>query len=152
MKANCFFTGTASTPPLSLEQLAELARRTDYCARRLAREMGLTRRTLERRFQKQMGCAPGEWLAQRRMADAETLLQSQVSLKVVSTMLAYRDLSGFYREFRRRLDCTPGEYQARHITLPSGAPTTTATIQLSQTDNILSQTDNARRLPATRVT
>ncbi len=139
------FTGPAAADLFSIEQLTELPRRANYCAQRLAVIMGFSRRTLERRFRQQMDCTPGEWLAQRRMADAVAMIERQVSLKVVSTSVAYRNPSGFYREFRRRLDCTPGEYQARYLGL--GPISSVALIP----EKNLSQTDNPCSLPALRV-
>ena len=146
VKANCFFTGTTASQLLCVEQLIELARRVDYCAHRLAIELRVTRRTLERRFREQLGCAPGEWLAQRRMADAVTLLEQRFSTKEVAETLAYRHSSSFFREFRRRIGCTPSAYLQTRVALK---------IQLrpslmSQTATFLSQTATSPRLPESR--
>jgi AraC-like DNA-binding protein len=145
VKANCFFTGTPAPQLLCVDQLVELARRVDYCAHRLAIELRLTRRTLERRFREQLGCAPGEWLAHRRMADAVMLIERRFTMKEVADGVGYQHSSSFVREFRRRVGCAPSAYlKTRPVVTPvlvSYLPT-----PVSQTANLLSQTANSPRL------
>lgn len=150
MKANCFVHRHGSTQSLFAGQLAELARRTGYCARRLAGALGLTRRTLERRFHRQLGCAPGEWLLRVRMSDAMALLEWRFSTKEVATALAYEDRCSFAREFQRRLACTPAEYQSHHFGVPSRRLEPPARATVAEVTARLSQSITFARLPLRR--
>lgn len=132
---------------MSTEQLTELARRANYCAQHLAAALNLKRRTLERQFQSQLGCAPGEWLAQQRMCDAILLLKHRLSTKEVATAVAFRDRASFSREFRRRLDCTPAQYQFNHFGVNSRRLEPPERSLLASTSLALSQTVTLAGLP-----
>ncbi len=98
---------------MSSDDLIALARRTTYCVHRLAGALRLTRRTLTRHFRAKLNSSPGDWLAQRRMCDAMTLLREGRVVKEVADALGYHQPPQFCREFRRRLGCTPSEFAAQ---------------------------------------
>jgi len=105
--------------------LADRARRCGFEACRLARELGLTIRTFERRFRAAFGCVPRRWLAEQQMRDAAGLLESGFNTKQVAVALGYGHAPSFFREFRRCFGCTPVEYLAKRtepIRIPSLMP------------------------------
>lgn len=104
---------TGTTPPqwLSVDEIAELARRTEYQPKRLARELGLTPRTFERRFQRAFECAPRDWLAVEKMRQAAALLAQGWNTKEIAAALGYGHPPSFFREFRRLFGCTTKEWQ-----------------------------------------
>ena len=100
-------------PPqwLSVTEMADAARRASYQPSLLARELGLTPRTFERRFQKAFDCAPREWLEQEQMREAAALLAQGRNTKEVAALLGYRHAPSFLRGFRRLFGCTTREWQ-----------------------------------------
>ena len=133
-----------------MEQLTNLARRTDYCALRLADEMHLERRTMARRFRVELNSSPGEWLARQRMRDAVELIDLGFTIKEVAAALGYRQTPQFCREFRRRLGCTPSEYASQRRDSAKLVLEAADSPRMSQTAHLLSQTANAPNLPLAR--
>ena len=87
--------------------MAGLARRVNYQPKRLAHELGLTHRTLGRRFHDAFGCGPRDWLKRQRMSDGVALLGNGFSTKEVASELGFRDRSSLFRAFRLQLQHTP---------------------------------------------
>lgn len=148
MKTNYLLTGTNPPQWLSDAQVTDAARRAQYQPRHLARELGLTPRTFERRFRRAFGCAPREWLAVEQMREAATLLARGFNTKEIAAALGYGHPPSFFREFRRQFGCTTTEWQerlrpAREADVWAGAG------RLSQNAIILSQTAIS---PALRLT
>jgi AraC-like DNA-binding protein len=149
VKTDCVLTGTNPPQFLSIEQLAERARRCDYCARRLRTDLRLTQRTFIRRFRAAFGCDPRMWLSQQRMRDAATLLAQGFTTKEVASKLAFRHPPSFFRKFRRLFGATPTEFlEERAVRLEP--PTVLPVYPLSQTAIFLSQTATSRGLPLER--
>ena len=46
---------------------------------------------------------------------AVLLRESSFGVKTISVMIGYRDCNYFIREFRKRMNCTPGQFR---LTLP----------------------------------
>lgn len=122
--------------------LRRAASEAGFSVKKFARALGVEVRTLERRFVARFGCSPDEWLSRERMAEAASLLQQGFNTKEVAAEVAYQHTSSFFREFRRRLGCTPSEFVAnrRDPFLIPGNRT------LSQTATLLSQTATSQSL------
>lgn len=90
-----------------LEHLAE-----PFSLSRLATYLAVSERTLIRRFQQALGCAPLGYLQRLRLQAACRLLEnSSMEVKEIANQIGYADLSSFRRLFKRELGCTPGEYR-----------------------------------------
>lgn len=75
----------------------------------LAHSLGLTARTLARRFQVETGMTPDGWRRQMRLLEAVALLRSGRSVTDVAFDLGYRSVSSFSHAFRQSFGMTPGE-------------------------------------------
>jgi AraC-like DNA-binding protein len=150
VKNNYLLTGTNPPQWLSADQVAELARRSEYQPKRLARETGLGSRTFERRFRDAFGCTPREWLAGQRMHDAVVLLERGYKTKEVAAAVAFRHLPSFVRKFRLEMGTTPGAFAVARGNGPFLVSSTmTVTGRVSQMANSLSQTANSPGLQLT---
>lgn len=80
----------------------------------IARAVGVSRRTLDRRFAKALGRSVHEELAGVRMENACTLLsESQESVSVIASKCGFRTAASFSRAFRKQIGCWPIEYRNR---------------------------------------
>lgn len=80
----------------------------------LAREMGVSERTLIRRFQSALGQSPLAYLQSLRIESARGLLEGAgMSVERVAAQVGYQDTSSFSRLFRQRVGLSPGAYRAR---------------------------------------
>lgn len=78
----------------------------------LAREFGLSPRTLERRFREATGISPLNYLQQQRIKTAKELLEStNLSIAEVAYRVGILDQGHFTRLFTRALAVTPREYR-----------------------------------------
>jgi AraC-like DNA-binding protein len=88
-------------------------RDADVSVARTARRLGMSVRTLQRRLQDggqtfdELVDATRSELARRYLGDPT------LSIQETAHLLAFGDLRGFYRAFRRWEDCTPAEYRQR---------------------------------------
>lgn len=124
--------------------MAELARRVNFQPKRLAHEVGLTHRTLGRRFHAAFGTGPRDWLKQQRMSDGVTLLGNGFSTKEVASELGFRDRSSLFRVFRLQLQPTPRKLANRVDTLVP--PAELPPVPVSQSATFLSQSATPPRL------
>jgi AraC-like DNA-binding protein len=85
----------------------------------LCTEFGLSPRTLQRLAHRRLGLPP-KWLIQRRRLQeaAERLRTGSTTLTEVSAALGYADQSHFTRDFAKVTSMTPGEFAARHASVP----------------------------------
>ncbi len=111
MKTNCVLAGTNPPQLFSHDHILAQARQSNYAAQQLAKDMGLTVRTFERRFRRAFGCAPRSWLAEQRMRDALALLERGLTPKEAAAELFFDHPQSLFRKFRRSFGCTPGDYQ-----------------------------------------
>jgi len=75
----------------------------------LSAATGLSRRQTDRLFQSHLGCSPGDWLDQRTVERAATLLADPyLPVKMVARRCGFRDDSHFVRWYRRHTGRTPG--------------------------------------------
>ena len=89
----------------------------------VAREMGMSDRTLQRRIT-QAGTTFRQLLLQARLTQARELLRDpRNDIAEVAYLLGYQDTSSFYRAFRDQEGTTPARW--RKANLSAGIPTTT---------------------------
>jgi transcriptional regulator GlxA family with amidase domain len=82
----------------------------DYDA--LAEEVGTSPATFRRRFRQATGTSPHEFLLHCRSAEARRLLgESDLPIKQIATLLGYRDVYFFSRQFRELAGVPPATYR-----------------------------------------
>ena len=80
----------------------------------LAKQLGVTSRTLGRRFGAAIGETPSEFLQHARIERAKRLLETTVmTIDEIVHEVGYEDASSFRRLFRRAAGVPPGEYRRR---------------------------------------
>lgn len=80
--------------------------------RQLASELGVTARTLNRRFQASLGMGPKAYLQHLRVAAARSQLERTTRpVARISALVGYADTAFFIRMFRSRLGVTPAQYR-----------------------------------------
>lgn len=78
----------------------------------LARVAGYSRYHFSRRFKREQGAAPAEFLAQRRLQEAVRLLRAErLSVKEIAARCGYPDANYFSRTFRKALGTSPGDFR-----------------------------------------
>lgn len=79
----------------------------------LARDAGLSGRSLARLFQRETGMGFTAWRQQARLAEALTQLSLRRPVALVAADLGYASAAAFTAMFRRALGTTPGKYFGR---------------------------------------
>jgi AraC-like DNA-binding protein len=79
----------------------------------LAREAGMSGRSLARLFQRETGMGFQAWRQQARLAEALALLSGGKPVALVARELGYASPAAFTAMFRRTLGTTPGRYFTR---------------------------------------
>ncbi|MFF9915935.1 helix-turn-helix domain-containing protein [Streptomyces sp. NPDC013457] len=78
----------------------------------LAARLGISRRTLARRFADQLGTSPGAWLLSQRVTAARTLLEeTDLSVEAIATRVGLTSAVNLRRRFRAQAGTTPGAYR-----------------------------------------
>ncbi|TDE54075.1 helix-turn-helix domain-containing protein [Nonomuraea mesophila] len=78
----------------------------------MAAHVGLSPRTLTRRFVDQLGISPGQWLLAQRIATARDLLESSdLPLDAVARRVGLSSATNLRRRFLNALGTTPGAYR-----------------------------------------
>lgn len=78
----------------------------------LAAHVGVSTRTLARRFADQLGTSPGQWLLARRIATARDLLESSdLPLDAIARRVGLSSATNLRRRFLDALGTTPGAYR-----------------------------------------
>ena len=104
-------------PIRQVEELIQARFATALHIEELAREIGMSPRTLIRRFKRATGKMPGNYLRVFRVSVARNLLEtSKDTVQSVSSAVGYSDLTFFRRLFKRHTGMTPTEYRARFRT------------------------------------
>ncbi len=94
--------------------LVRRARKRPMTVQRLAVELGLSERTLHRRFMELTDASPQEFILRRRMESARLLLETTTqSIKAVARAVGYEDDSSFRKAFRKLTAITPQQYRVR---------------------------------------
>jgi AraC-like DNA-binding protein len=76
----------------------------------LAREVGLSERSLFRNFQKETGLSPGQWRRQMQVLRSLELLAEGRSVTETAAEVGYESVSAFTRAFRQTVGVTPTVY------------------------------------------
>jgi transcriptional regulator GlxA family with amidase domain len=80
----------------------------------LAKQIGMSKRTFIRRFQKATGELPSRYLQRLRVEAAKHLLgNTEDSIKTIGMGVGYRDISSFSKVFKSLTDVTPREFRSR---------------------------------------
>jgi transcriptional regulator GlxA family with amidase domain len=90
----------------------ELARQANWSAAALAKKCGVSLRTLERHFLKEMGKCPQAWLSEQRQRRAIELLQDGSTVKETAGSLGYKYATHFSREFKEQWGHCPSTISA----------------------------------------
>jgi len=83
----------------------------DVSLGRTARQLGMSVRTLQRRLQDTDQTFDDVYDRTRKQLARSYLADPALSIQEVAHLLAFGDLRGFYRAFRRWEDCTPAEFR-----------------------------------------
>lgn len=108
-------------PPVLHRRSQTLATVLDWAAHRLheplavsqlAQRAGMSTRTFERRFAKEVGITPRRWLNQQRLAVARQLLETtDLPIDTVAQRAGLRSGTVLRQHFHRELDTTPAAYR-----------------------------------------
>jgi AraC-like DNA-binding protein len=104
-------------------RLAENSRAATNLAA-LAREVGLSERSLFRNFQKETGLSPGQWRRQMQVLRSLQLLAEGRSVTETSFEIGYESVGAFIRAFRQTVGVTPTAYadEQRNLSPEKRAP------------------------------
>lgn len=89
---------------------------------RLAREVGMSVRSLARRFRRSTGNSPGEYIQRVKVEAAKRALEAGGRVSEVAGGVGYADAAAFRRLFARVTGLTPADYRNRYG--PSSPPAT----------------------------
>lgn len=83
----------------------------------LAQKLGMSPRTLARRFSDELKTSPGKWIQEKRLDMARTLLE-ETTLRVseVCYRVGYQDPASFSRLFFKATEMSPGDFR-KHLRL-----------------------------------
>ena len=83
-------------------------------AARMAEVSGLAERTFKRRFARDTGMTPLEYVHMLRLEEAKEMLEAgPLSIEAIAAEVGYEDASFFSRLFRRKVALTPAQYRRR---------------------------------------
>lgn len=78
----------------------------------LAAQLNVSARTLARRFEEQLGTAPGQWLLTQRIARTRVLLEeTDLPVETIATKVGLSSATNLRRRFRTALRTTPSAYR-----------------------------------------
>jgi AraC family transcriptional regulator, transcriptional activator FtrA len=80
---------------------------------RLARRVGMSGRTFQRRFEAVTGLPPGQWITLERLRYARDILESEVHapLEDIAAASGFGSLAAMRHHFRKRLGTSPSAYR-----------------------------------------
>jgi len=90
-----------------IQNWPELAQAANWSAAMLAKKCGVSLRTLERHFVKEMGKSPKAWLSEQRQQQAVILLQNGSSVKVTAGNLGYKHPNNLTNGFKKHWGYCP---------------------------------------------
>jgi transcriptional regulator GlxA family with amidase domain len=96
-----------------IQNWTELAQQAKWSASALAKKCGITVRTLERYFLRQMNKSPKAWLAEQRQRRAVELLRDGSSVKETATCLGYKQPTNFTRKYKKHWGFCPANQTPR---------------------------------------
>ncbi|MBS0030697.1 GlxA family transcriptional regulator [Chitinophaga sp. 22321] len=78
----------------------------------LSRQMGMSSRTLSRKFREELDTSPGKWIQEKRIEIVKKLLgETALSISEICYRVGYSDLASFSRLFSVTTGMTPGEFR-----------------------------------------
>ncbi len=78
----------------------------------LARRVGMSESALHRLFCQRIGCTPGAYIINLRLANAvRELIESDASIAHIALASGFGSISNFNRRFQKRFTCSPREYR-----------------------------------------
>jgi transcriptional regulator GlxA family with amidase domain len=78
----------------------------------LASELGMSKRTMSRRFNEELRTNPGKWIQEKRLQAARELLEgTKLSISEICYRIGYEDAASFSRLFSKATGLAPGEYR-----------------------------------------
>jgi AraC-like DNA-binding protein len=80
----------------------------------IAASLGLTHKTLARRFKQETGLPPDQWRQQSRLLSAFALLREGKSITEVALATGYRSSASFAAAFRKSFGSTPSEARSEN--------------------------------------
>jgi AraC-like DNA-binding protein len=92
-----------------IQNWPELARQAGYSPIKLAKNCGVSLRTLQRFAIQKTGKSPKEWLAERRQLDAVEELKKCSCLKEAASNLGYKHTHHFSRDFKAHWGYCPAQ-------------------------------------------
>lgn len=101
----------------------ESAQNSDFHISRLASDLGLSRRQIERYIKRLFALTPQQWMRQLRMSKAAQLVTVVHSVKEIAYLLGFPQVSSFCRQFKSHYGMTCTEY-ASAIALAQRKPAT----------------------------
>jgi AraC-like DNA-binding protein len=96
----------------NIQDWAELARLSNWSTSEMARQCGVTVRSLHRYFHKNKGASTKTWLAQQRQRYAYELLSKGCSIKETAFFLGYKHPTNFTRKFKNHWGVCPSQRTA----------------------------------------
>jgi AraC-like DNA-binding protein len=85
----------------------------EHTINRLARRVGMSGRTFQRRFEAVTGLPPGQWITLERLRYARDMLESEVHapLEDIAAASGFGSLAAMRHHFRKRLSTSPSAYR-----------------------------------------
>jgi AraC family transcriptional activator FtrA len=86
----------------------------------LAARLNVSPRTLARRFEEQLGTAPGQWLLAQRIARTRVLLEeTDLPVETIATKVGLSSATNLRRRFRAAVHTTPSAYRRTYRATPT---------------------------------
>jgi AraC-like DNA-binding protein len=95
-----------------IQNWPELGQQAKWCAATLAKDCGVSLRTLERYFLKEFGKSPKAWLLDQRHQEGDKLLKVGLSVKETAASLDYKHSTHLSRDYKGYAGCCPTDKTA----------------------------------------
>jgi transcriptional regulator GlxA family with amidase domain len=90
-----------------IQDWQKLAREANCSVAVMSKLCGVSVRTVERYFLKNLGQKPKKWLAEQRLSQAFEFLQNGFSVKEIASQLGYKSAHHFSRDFKKQFGLSP---------------------------------------------
>jgi AraC-like DNA-binding protein len=122
---DCGFLPKAATPVLQrspimnsklnhIHDWLQVAKRAGWSVKGMADHCGVSARSLERHFVKNMGRTPIAWLKEHRQKDAGELIHGGSSIKQTAAELGYNHSAHLTRDFKKHWGCCPTQFNPNY--------------------------------------